>query len=203
MLTLIADGAGSTFPGGCAVQAEGVAVVDVGGYKKASVPEAPVMHEAVTKDGAMQDGQMVGPESTCDSYSVDEKIDIVLAAFDDNGDGHLNFDEFNAVHQAACGGQRSLEFFVQMCADEGEEAELGLGKQALMRFYSQSNVLEKDFAAARAKLEGAAGATRRQHERELRPINLMLKNPSLAVPFAIDATERLRQKASSSLMRKR
>jgi hypothetical protein len=142
-------------------------------------------------------------------HDVEEQIDIVLAAFDENGDGHLNFSECNALHHAAWGGKLSIEAFHQMCADEGEDPEVGLGREALMCTYSRCRSLEKDFEAAKAKLEeGNSDASQnRRREAAAHPINLMLKNPLLAVPFALDATERLRQGVvkgvASTLTRKR
>lgn len=168
------------------------------------------------------EAQATGPQTSTDhnasasssdepliiDHDVDEKIDIVLAAFDENGDGHLNFTESNALHHAAWGGQLSLEVFQQMCADEGEDPDAGLGREALMCIYSRCRTLERDFEAAKAKLEGAAAAdaeraNRRREEAAQRPINLMLQNPLLAVPFALDATERLRQGVARSLTGRR
>lgn len=141
-------------------------------------------------------------------HDMEEKIDLVLAAFDENEDGHLNFAESNALFNAAGDAEFSLEVFQQMCAEEGEDPEVGLGRESLMCMYSRCRTLEIDFKAAKAKLEAIPPEERRRRQRREReakanPVDLMLKNPLLAVPFALDATERIRQKAAGALTRKR
>jgi len=89
-----------------------------------------------------------------------EMVDIVIAAFDESGDAHLNFAESNAVQKAACDGRISLEAFQQMCADWGEDPEVGLGREALACIYKScredSEALHMDFQAAKQKLQGFA-----------------------------------------------
>lgn len=141
-------------------------------------------------------------------HDMEEKIDLILAAFDENVDGHLNFAESNALFNAAGDAQLSLEVFQQMCAEEGEDPEVGLGRESLMCMYSRCRTLERDFEAAKAKLEAIPPEERRRRQRREReakanPMDLVFKNPLLAVPFALDATERIRQKAAGALTRKR
>lgn len=136
-------------------------------------------------------------------HDVEEKIDIVMAAFDEDGDDHLNFVEMSALHNAAWGGHISPETFKQMCADEGEDPTVGLGREALMCIYSRCRTLEKDFEAARLKLEGNdvdyAAVLRQRCEASARPIDLVRSNPRLAVPIALDTAERLRQSVVSRI----
>lgn len=154
-------------------------------------------HAASTSSGT-QEGVII-------DHDIEEKIDIVLAAFDENGDGHLNFSESSALHDAAWGSHLAPEVFQQMCTAEGEDPEVGLGRESLMCIYSSSRNVERDFEAAKEKLLATAstGYPRQQRDASANPINLMLKNPLLAVPFALDATERLRQGVASTLTRKR
>jgi hypothetical protein len=133
-------------------------------------------------------------------HADDEKIDLIIAAFDENGDGHLNFQEMNSLHNDTFGGEIAFDVFRQMCVDEGEDVEMGLGREALMCIYSRSRELEKDFDTARQKFESFTAEERQRHrEAQAGPMNLLLSNPLLAVPFALDATERVRQKVVGKL----
>lgn len=86
-------------------------------------------------------------------HSALEMIDIVIVAFDATGDGHLNLTESNALQKAAGGGQISMEAFQRMCADWGEDSQVGLGRDALMcRMHSEA--LRNNFEAAKRKLVG-------------------------------------------------
>jgi hypothetical protein len=176
-----------------------------GGYPRPTTSQPKPAAQSMATSAAADNSKA---EALIIDHDMEEKIDLVLAAFDDNGDGHLNFAEHNALHDAAWGGNLSIEVFRQMCAEEGEDPEVGLGRESLMCIYSRCRTLERDFEAAKAKLEAAGPdeqRRRRCREREAKahPVDLMLKNPLLAVPFALDATERLRQKAASAMTCKR
>lgn len=136
-------------------------------------------------------------------HVADEQIDLIVVAFDENGDGHLSFKEMNALHYASWGGELPFEVYKRMCSDEGEDVDVGLGREALMCIYSRSRDLAKDFDAAKRKLDGTHEEEERRSslntQAQANPINLMLKNPLLAVPFALDATERVRQRVASQL----
>jgi hypothetical protein len=140
-------------------------------------------------------------------HVVDEQIDLIVVAFDDNGDGHLNFKEMNALHLTAWGGEMPFEVYKRMCSDEGEDVDVGLGREALMCIYSLSRDLAKDFDAAKRKLDGTHEEEERRsscnNQAQANAINLMLKNPLLAVPFALDATERVRQRVAAQLSRRK
>jgi len=134
-------------------------------------------------------------------HDADEQIDLIVVAFDENGDGHLNFKEFNALHRASWGGEIPFDAYRRMCLNEGEDVNIGVGREALMCIYSRSRDLEKDFEAAKRKLDGTEEEEERRSSQnsQANPINLMFKNPLLAVPFALDATERVRQRVVSQL----
>eukprot|EP00443_Scrippsiella_acuminata_P071451 CAMPEP_0115377002 /NCGR_PEP_ID=MMETSP0271-20121206/3265_1 /TAXON_ID=71861 /ORGANISM="Scrippsiella trochoidea, Strain CCMP3099" /LENGTH=406 /DNA_ID=CAMNT_0002800107 /DNA_START=63 /DNA_END=1283 /DNA_ORIENTATION=+ len=61
------------------------------------------------------------------SITDSEKVLIILAAFDADGDGRLSFREANALQQAAWGGRVSWRSFARVCADVGVSARQGLG----------------------------------------------------------------------------
>jgi len=86
-----------------------------------------------------------------------ERVYIILAAFDANGDEHLNVEEYNELQRAAWNGNIMPEAYQQLCADFGEDPEIGLGAEALMGIYAELGTLERDFAAAKARLEGSEG----------------------------------------------
>jgi hypothetical protein len=76
-----------------------------------------------------------------------------------------------------------------------------------MCIYSRSRDLAKDFDAAKRKLDGTHEEEERRsscnNQAQANAINLMLKNPLLAVPFALDATERVRQRVAAQLSRRK
>lgn len=175
-----------------------------------SAPKEPKLdRKAIVKSADLEANGDVGcglSEDFVADHDVEEKIDIVLAAFDDDGDGHLNFAEMNTLHTAAWGGQISLEVFERMCTDEGEDAKTGLGREALMCVYSRCRTLDGDFEAAREKLRAIEHCSNQESRTAScsasHPLSLVFKNPGLAIPFALDATERLRQGVAASLTRK-
>jgi hypothetical protein len=91
-------------------------------------------------------------------HSVDEMIDIIMFAFDKMGDGHLNFEECNALQKAAWGGEIPLDMYQKLCLDMNEEPETGLGRDALLCIYCDSaacsEIIDRDFQVAKRKLEG-------------------------------------------------
>lgn len=154
-----------------------------------------------THENVVDGSSNIVAEDLIIDHVVDEQIDLIVVAFDENGDGHLNFKELSALHRTAWGGELPFEVYKQMCLDEGEDVDVGLGREALMCIYSRSRDLSNDFEAAKRKLDGTEEAAERRNlqNSQANPINLMFKNPLLAVPFALDATERVRQRVASQL----
>lgn len=101
-------------------------------------------------------------------HAAAEKIDIIIAAFDETGDAHLNFKEIDALHKAAQGGQLPEEVFRQMCLDWGEDPDVGFGRDMLIMasqgIGSESGLreqaLQQHFEAAKLKLQGGGLLTR-------------------------------------------
>jgi hypothetical protein len=151
--------------------------------------------QAKPVDPPLADSASSSRRDVVQEHEHDEKIDIVLAAFDENGDEHLNYAEINALHVAAWGDELSPELYSKMCVLEGEDPEVGLGREALMCIYNRCRKLQTDFDAAKGKLEGVTmmEETTQRPVDKAHPINMLLKNPQLALPFAMDAAERLRQ----------
>jgi len=87
-------------------------------------------------------------------YASDEKIQIVLAAFDANGDEHLNFEESNELQKFAAGDQMPLEVYKTLCAELKVIESKGPGKKELEVLYEKFGTLERDFEAALRKIEG-------------------------------------------------
>jgi hypothetical protein len=145
-------------------------------------------------DGAATSASTHCADDLVIDHADDEKVDLIIGAFDASGDGYLNFQEMSALHVASCGCEISFDRFKQLCVDEGADVEVGLEREALMRMYSHSGNLDTDFETARKKLEALAVQTERPEESQEGPINLMLNNPLLAVPFALDATARVLQR---------
>jgi hypothetical protein len=128
-----------------------------------------------------------------------EHIDIVIAAFDEDGDGHLSFVESRALVRFTCGDDLPRQVFDQICADVGADAAVGLDRDALVCVYSCGHtwmVLENDFEAAKRKLQGMPADPR---PRPSSAISMVLKNPLLAAPYALDVAERFRQGVASQI----
>lgn len=130
----------------------------------------------------------------------EEQIDIVIAAFDEDGDGCLNLAETRALVRASYGQELPGQVFTQICescVDVGAEAATSLDREALVCIYSCGNawmILERDFEAAKRKLMGVKGQPKADGA-----IGSMLKNPLLAGPYALDVAERLRQGVASQI----
>eukprot|EP00930_Biecheleria_cincta_P030539 TRINITY_DN21154_c0_g1_i2.p1 TRINITY_DN21154_c0_g1~~TRINITY_DN21154_c0_g1_i2.p1 ORF type:complete len:463 (-),score=104.17 TRINITY_DN21154_c0_g1_i2:244-1632(-) len=86
-------------------------------------------------------------------HTSDEKIQIVLAAFDANGDGHLNFEESNELQKFAAGDHMPMEVYKMICAELRVAESRGPGKQELEILYEKYDTLQRDFEAALRKIE--------------------------------------------------
>jgi len=87
-------------------------------------------------------------------YASDEKIQIVLAAFDADDDGHLNFEESNELQRFVAGDQMPLEVYKTLCAELEVIESKGPGTKELEILYEKFGTLERDFEAALRKIEG-------------------------------------------------
>jgi len=136
-------------------------------------------------------------------HSVDEMIDIIMFAFDKMGDGHLNFEECNALQKAAWGGEIPSDMYQKLCLDMNEDPETGLGRDALLCIYCDSaacsEIIDRDFQVAKRKLEG----NRReygQHGESIPPLRMSLfpKRIGCDLPCAWDAVSFLPKRIASS-----
>jgi hypothetical protein len=126
----------------------------------------------------------------------EEQTDIVMAAFDEDIDGYLSFKEMIALVRFSCDDSLPRDVYEQLCADVGADARQGLSRDALLCIYSCGTsfmLLERDFEAACRKLEGGRPKPRSKQALVNTPMSLVLKNPLLAAPFALDVAERVRQ----------
>jgi len=120
-----------------------------------------------------------------EEITSDVKIQIVIAAFDSNGDGHLNFQESNDLQQFANVPCIPHATFAELCDECGEDQEVGLGAESLAHVYDRFGTLERDFAAAIRKLGGDAQANGVSESRRSSSVScraLPLFGLSLAVP---------------------
>jgi hypothetical protein len=92
--------------------------------------------------------------------SDSEKVLFVLAAFDADEDGRLNFEEVNKLQQATHGSRISREAFARACAEVGTNPEVGLGQSELAALYERFGTLERDFLVSLERLQG--GSTNRR-----------------------------------------
>jgi len=81
-----------------------------------------------------------------------EKIQFVIAAFDANGDGGLNFQECNDLQQAAAAQGIDEDMFKAVCMELGEDESKGFGAESLGKIYERYGNLDRDFEVAVQKL---------------------------------------------------
>lgn len=86
------------------------------------------------------------------SVSTDEKINLILAAFDKNGDGRLNFEECIDLLVWASGELIPFAVFKLMCDELRVQPQDGFGSRELGTLYNSFGTLERDFQAALRKL---------------------------------------------------
>mmetsp|Transcript_33112 Transcript_33112/g.87569 ORF Transcript_33112/g.87569 Transcript_33112/m.87569 type:complete len:545 (+) Transcript_33112:130-1764(+) len=149
-----------------------------------------------------------------------EKVSIVLAAFDANGDGHLNFDEVRELLRAAQVFPLLYPAYRHICARLGVDHRMGFSAQDLESLYAAHGNLERDFEAARRKLaateedpgtqsqepaEQAGEAAPEGPQQETHPwfvplvalAPLVLVAPLLGLPLAAAAAAHLRARRCS------
>jgi len=81
-----------------------------------------------------------------------EKIQFVIAAFDANGDGCLNFQECNDLQQAAAAQGIDEDMFKAVCMELDEDESKGFGAESLGKIYERYGNLDRDFEVAIQKL---------------------------------------------------
>jgi len=82
-----------------------------------------------------------------------EKIGVIIAAFDADGDGHLDFGEICEMLKAAEVSPLPWIFYRHTCARLGADHQVGFSAQDLERVYAYFGNLERDFQAAWRKLQ--------------------------------------------------
>mmetsp|Transcript_63946 Transcript_63946/g.166169 ORF Transcript_63946/g.166169 Transcript_63946/m.166169 type:complete len:375 (+) Transcript_63946:70-1194(+) len=139
------------------------------------------------------------------SITDSEKVLIILAAFDADGDGRLSFREANALQQAAWGGRVSWRSFARVCADVGVSARQGLGPAELAELYVRFGTLERDFLLALERLQGGSQRQGRKATSSttsfrgpscllpLLALPVAVRCPLLGVPLVVLAASRCRQ----------
>jgi len=88
-----------------------------------------------------------------EDMDANEKVQLVLAAFDADGDGRLRYGEWAGLIQACHGPDPPLVAYHLLCAHLGIDAREGLDAQDMARAYAVSGTLDWDFAVARRTLE--------------------------------------------------
>jgi hypothetical protein len=137
----------------------------------------PADDEKVEPTAALRDIQQESRYSdTVEAYAdhqAEEKVDIIMAAFDENADGHLDFEEIQVLHRIAESRTISLYDYQQTCAAWCEDPEIGLSRKALLGIYVKAGpldaALEQHFAAAAQKLQGLALQPHVVQQQVLRP----------------------------------
>jgi len=109
---------------------------------------------------------MAADAAKSQDWTVWDKISIVIAAFDIDGDGRLSREEFDAFQQAAagseggpmevdmfCGLAVDVDMFCALCTELGADAGNGLGPEDLSELYARYDTLDRDFKASQEKLQ--------------------------------------------------
>mmetsp|Transcript_78778 Transcript_78778/g.202932 ORF Transcript_78778/g.202932 Transcript_78778/m.202932 type:complete len:395 (+) Transcript_78778:146-1330(+) len=131
------------------------------------------------------------------TLSEQEKVQIVIAAFDENKDGHLNLDECNNLLYGTWGWRMPTFAYQRLCTQVGAQPEVGLDAEALTNLYAHSRTLDFDYEVAKRKLEGNTSASASRPDSEpcpwyvpLAASGAVLAVPLLAVPLAAIAASR-------------
>lgn len=129
---------------------------------EANAPEDPAAApvEPIDVDQEMPDVQPSAPElpaaepgaEQTEELSSEEKINLILAAFDKNGDGRMNFEETIDLLMWAYGELIPFEVFKMTCDELRVDPQQGFGAAELTRLYDCFGTLERDFQAALRKL---------------------------------------------------
>lgn len=107
-------------------------------------PSAPPLAAAAPEPGpATEDAE---------ELSSEEKINLILAAFDKNGDGRLNFEETIDLLMWAYAELIPFEVFKMTCDELRVDPQQGFGAGELTRLYDCFGTLERDLQAALHKL---------------------------------------------------
>eukprot|EP00439_Symbiodinium_sp_Y106_P052801 s998_g7.t1 len=100
---------------------------------------------------AASEAGMAEQEATAE-LTTEEKIQTILAAFDANEDGCLNFEESNELQQFADGDVLDPTVFKIICG-ELRCSRRGLGAKELRSCYDRFGTLDRDFKAALRKIQ--------------------------------------------------
>lgn len=82
----------------------------------------------------------------------EEKVQIILAAFDENEDGCLDYKESISLQTAASTKHISKKEYKSLCHQLGQDENVGFDIEALLNLYEVYGTLDGDFDAALRKL---------------------------------------------------
>lgn len=126
--------------------------------------ELTVRDHSVTdlRDSLEELGSGEGPTSDCEDHELPfkqadeedagfttrEKVQLVLAAFDKDGDGRLSYVDCRSLQLATSSSQISKREFESLCHQLGQDESVGLDIDALLTVYEVFGTLDQDFDAA-------------------------------------------------------
>jgi len=115
------------------------------------VPDEELEEPPEGPSAASEEAGMAEQEATAE-LTTEEKIQTILAAFDANEDGCLNFEESNELQKFAEGDVLDPTVFKIICG-ELRCSRRGLGAKELRSCYDRFGTLDRDFKAALRKIQ--------------------------------------------------
>jgi len=174
--------------------------------------EAGVEHHEINTprcDDARHDVNASSPATLEEDLVIDlipeEKVSIVLAAFDGNGDDHLDWEEYNRLLDSAGQGKISWGSFKLICSAEEQDSEVGLSSDAMLRICKDDATLDRYFGIAKQKLEAAQAPPRHHAPMYADQVCGFMGMPIVGVagvaPLFEDSMERFRAKVAARIRR--
>jgi len=96
-------------------------------------------------------------EPQAQSLTGMDKVGFMLAAFDADQDGHLNYQEHDAL-QRSIDGHLDRQVFGALCEELGVDVKVGLSAHELLELHERWGTLEQAFSASVARLQSVGGA---------------------------------------------
>lgn len=145
--------------------------------------------EAVDTASPSSSSSAGGSSPLGNGLSMKDKVNFILAAFDADEDGHLDFEESCELFHYTEGGALESEVYRSLCFDLSADPNVGLGVAELLEMYARHGTIDRDLEVSLKKLQqgslcGLEHGLRFRHLMPLLALPLAARVPLLGVPAA-------------------